>query len=127
MSMSTIAFVAHALRPSMTLDNPSNLERNQESPWSHRQQLLDIHDEELRRQPDALVLYGPRVRPAPLCVVETPPLLQVPRPIKGGSQRTAGGTWHKRQLDKIEKQIEKYERKLEDIKNLGLDPGAAPG
>ena len=36
--------------------------------------------------------------------------------------------WHKRQLDKIEQKIEKYERKLEDIRNprnsLGLGPGA---
>ena len=32
MSMSTIAFDAHALRPSTTSDNPSNQEKNQQSP-----------------------------------------------------------------------------------------------
>ena len=32
MSMSTIAFVAHALRPSTTSESPSNQEKYQESP-----------------------------------------------------------------------------------------------
>ena len=32
MSLSTIAFAAHALRPSMTSDNPQNKERSQGSP-----------------------------------------------------------------------------------------------
>ena len=78
MSMSTIAFIVHAKEPRTTAD-------------SHRQQLLDFHDEKLRRQRHALVLDGPRVPPTPLRLVETPPLLPVPRPLKGRPQGVTGG------------------------------------
>ena len=48
-----------------------------------------------------------------------------PGPSKDDRQARKEAKWHKRQLDEIEKQIEKYERKLEEIKSLrsslGLD------
>ena len=48
-----------------------------------------------------------------------------PRPSKEDRRARKEAKWHKHQLDEIEKQIEKYERKLEEIKtirsSLGLD------
>ena len=48
-----------------------------------------------------------------------------PGPSKGERRARKEAKWHKHQLDEIEKQIEKCERKLEEIKalrsSLGLD------
>ena len=57
---------------------------------SNRQHILNLHDKELRGQRNALVLDGPRLRTAPLRLLEAPPLLQVPRPIKGHTGRPNG-------------------------------------
>ena len=50
-----------------------------------------------------------------------------PGPSKDDRKARREAKWHKRQLDEIEKQIEKYKRKLEEIKSLrsslGLDHG----
>ena len=48
-----------------------------------------------------------------------------PGPSKEDRRAKREARWHKHQLDNIEKQIEKYERKLEEVRNLrsslGLD------
>ena len=48
-----------------------------------------------------------------------------PGPSRDERRARKEAKWHKHQLDEIEKQIEKYERKLEEIRNLrsslGLD------
>ena len=50
-----------------------------------------------------------------------------PGPSKEDRRARREAKWHKRQLNEIEKQIDKYERKLEEIKSLrsslGLDHG----
>ena len=58
---------------------------------SDGKQLLNLHHKKLRGQRDALVLDGPRVRPPAVCMVEAPPILQVPRAIKGRPQGEEGG------------------------------------
>ena len=48
-----------------------------------------------------------------------------PGPTTEEKRATREAKWHKHQLDNIEKRIEKYERKLEEVRNLrsslGLD------
>ena len=80
--------------------------------------LQHIYNKELRRQRDALVLDGARLRNPALRLLETEKILQVPGPSKEDRRVRKEAKWHKHQLDEIEKQIEKYERKLEEVQNL---------
>ena len=54
---------------------------------SDREQLLGVHNEKLQKQRDALVLDGAHLRAAPVPMVETTPVLQVPGAIQGGQTK----------------------------------------
>ena len=129
MSMPTIAFVAHALRPSTTSDTPSNLERNQESPRTVTGNSYFIFT--TKNYEDNEMHWFWMVLVCALLLFAWWKLrcyCRCPGPSKEDRRERREARWHKRQLDEIEKQIEKYERKLEDIKNLrsslDLDHGA---
>ena len=121
--MSTIAFVAHALRPS---DSPSELGRNQESPRIVTGNSYSIFT--TKNYGDIEMHWFWMVLVCVLLLFTWWKLrhyCRCPGPSKDDRRERKEAKWHKRQLDEIEKQIEKYERKLEAIKtlrsSLGLD------
>ena len=126
MSMPTIAFVAHALRPSTTWDNPRSQERNQESPRTVTGNSYSIFT--TKKYSDSKMHWFWMVLVCALILSAWWKLrryCRCPGPSKEDRKERREARWHKRQLNEIERQIEKYERKLEDIRNLrsslGLD------
>ena len=126
--MSTIAFVAHALRPSTTSDNPQYSGQNQDSPRSVTGNSYSIFTN--KNYGDNEMHWFWMVLVCALLLFAWWKLRRYcncPGPSKEDRKAKKEARWHKRQLDEIEKQIEKYERKLEEIKDLrsalGLDFG----
>ena len=116
--MSTIGFVAHTLRPS-TLEDPQPELGNKEPPRTVTGNTYSIFTTKN---------YGDNEMHWFLMVLVCVLLLfaywklrrfcRCPGPSRDERRARKEAKWHKHQLDKIEKQIEKYERKLEQIKAL---------
>ena len=130
MSISTIAFVAHALHPSKTSDNhPQNHERSQGSPQKDTGNRYSIFT--TKNYGDNEIHWFCMILICALLLFAWWKLRRYFRclgPSKEECKDRREARWHKRKLDEIEQRIEKYERKLEDIRNLrnslGLGPGA---
>ena len=123
--MSTIGFVVHALRPSIPENSPSELGQKA-SPRTITGNSYSIFT--TKNYGDSKMHWFWMVLVCVLLLFAYWKLrrhCRCPGPSRDERRARKEAKWHKHQLDEIEKQIEKYERKLEEIKtlrsSLGLD------
>ena len=125
MSMATIGFVAHDLRPSIPEEAQQEL-GSKEPPRTVTGNTYSIFT--TKNYEDSKMPWFWMVLVCLLLLFAYWKLrrfCRCPGPSKDERRARKEAKWHKHQLDEIEKQIEKYERKLEEIKalrsSLGLD------